>query len=142
VVLTDLKATAIIMTLGELVAAEESLTRLLEVRVSAPLAYRLAKVAKAVRAETKHFYEQRDDYIRELGEPVPADQATGGVGAMRVKPDLVEEFLKRIAELSAVQAELDVRPLTLADLPEISGSDLLRLGSLVTDEPIGAPCVK
>jgi hypothetical protein len=131
-VLTESPSRMVItLTLGELVAAEDPLTRLLEVRVNAQLAYQLAKMAKAVRAETKHFHEQRDDYVRELGEPVPPDQANGATGAMRVKVDLLEEFGKRIAELTAVEAILDIRPLALSALPEISGADLLRLGRLV-----------
>ena len=63
----------ITMPFGALVGAESALTRLLDVRMSAQLAYRVAKLAKAVRAETTHFTEQRDALIREYGDPSPED---------------------------------------------------------------------
>jgi hypothetical protein len=118
---------ALTMTLAELVDAEPALTRLLDVRLSAQLAYSVAKLAKAVRTEAQHFTEQRDALIRELGEPVPDDPA----GAIRVTPANTAEFLRRVQELAAVEATLTVPPLKLADLPEMTGADLLKLGALV-----------
>jgi hypothetical protein len=117
------------MTLGELVDAEPALGRLLEVRLSAQLAYNVAKLSKVVQKETKHFQEQRDALIRELGEPVPDDPN----GAVRVTMANTPDFLRRVQELAAVETTLTVVPLKLADLPEMTGSDVLKLGALITD---------
>jgi hypothetical protein len=120
---------SITVTLGELIEAEDALKRLLEVKCSAQLAYNVAKVAKAVQAETKHFHEKRDALVRELGEPVPGDTT----GAIRVKSSEVPQFQQKLQELLLVETSLILTPLKLSDLPEITGADLLRLGALVTD---------
>jgi len=120
---------ALAFTLGELVEADAALTRLLEVRLSAQLAYNVAKLAKIVKKETTHYHERRDALIRELGEPVPGDPN----GAIRVAPANMAAFVPRLQELMAVTATLTVTPLRLADLPEMTGADLVRLGVLVTD---------
>lgn len=117
------------MTLAELVDAEQALARLLEVKLSAQMAYNVAKLAKVVQKETKHFTEQRDALIRELGVPVP-DDPNGGV---RVTPENTPEFLRRVQELASVETTLTVTPLKLTDLPEMTGGDLLKLGALIAD---------
>lgn len=118
----------ITLTLGELVNAEGALTRLMDVKMSAQLAYNIAKLAKAVQKETKHFHEQREALIREMGEPFPDDPQK-----MIVKPSEVATFTARINELAAVEATLTIQPLKLESLPEMTGADLLALGPLVTD---------
>lgn len=119
----------ITMTLGALVGADVALTRLLEVRMSAQLAYRVAKLAKTIHAETTHFTEQRDALIREYGEPSAEDPQK-----IQVKQADVATFMTRVNELAAVETMVSVHPLALDTLPEMTGADLLALGPLVTGE--------
>jgi hypothetical protein len=117
----------ITLTLGELVEVEDALSRLLEVKLSAQLAYAVARLMRAVKTETKHYHEQRDALIRELGEPMPDTPDT-----VRVKPAEVPTFLRRHAELLAVEATITARPLQLETLPDITGADILKLGALLS----------
>jgi len=115
------------LTLGELVEAEDALTRLLEVKLSPQLAYSVATVMRTVKAETQHYHRQREVLIKELGEPVPNTP-----DMIRVRDAAVPEFLRRHAELIAVEATITVRPLQLETLPDITGADILKLGALLS----------
>jgi hypothetical protein len=114
------------VTLGELVQAEEALQRLAEVKLPAKQAYHVAKLVRLIKAETQHYHAQREEAIRELGD------ATADGSEIRVPPDKMPEFMKRLNELFTVETRIDWTPLSVADLPEITAADLLRLGPFVT----------
>jgi hypothetical protein len=118
----------IVMTLGDLVLAEEALTRLLEVKVPARLAYHVAKLTRLVKAETAHFYTARDSEIRELGL-----ESIERPGEFRVREEHMPLYMRRLSELAAVETTIEWTALPLAELPEITAADLLRLGPLVED---------
>jgi hypothetical protein len=116
------------MTLSQLVAAEEALTRLLEVKLPAKLAYHVAKLARLVTEETRHYHTQREALIRELGVPIPdsPDQ-------IRVEPQHLLEFQTRLMEVGEIETRIAWVPLQLADLPDMTGADAMRLGPLLVD---------
>lgn len=118
----------ITMTLGELVEAEDALSRLLEVKLPAQLAYSVATLMRAVKTETAHYHKEREILIRELGESVPDNEQM-----MRVKSGEIPAFIKRVNELMIVEATISIRPLKLADLPDMTGTDILKLGPLVVE---------
>lgn len=118
--------TGIALTLGDLVQAEEALQRLIEVKLPAKQAYHVAKLVRLVKAETQHYHSQREDAIRELGVATPDHP-----DEIRVLPDRMPEFLKRLNELYVVETRIDWQPLAIADMPEMTAADLLRLGPLV-----------
>jgi hypothetical protein len=120
-------AVGIVITLGELVQAEEALQRLIEVKMPAKTAYHVAKLMRLVTAETQHYHKQREEAIRELGMVNPDNP-----NEIRVLPERMLEFTKRLNELHVVETRIDWLPLSVNDLPEITASDLLRLGSLIT----------
>jgi hypothetical protein len=115
------------VTLGDLVQAEEALQRLSEVKLPAKQAYHVAKLIRLIKAETQHYHAQREEAIRELGD------ATADGSEIRVPPDKMPEFVKRLNELFAVETRIDWTPLRLADLPDVTAADLLRLGALVSE---------
>lgn len=119
-------AVGIVITLGELVQAEEALQRLVEVKLPAKTAYQVAKLMRLVLAETQHFHKQREEAIRELGAVNPENS-----NEVRVTPANVAEFGRRITELYEVQTRIDWTPLKIDDLPDITAGDLIRLSSLV-----------
>lgn len=114
------------VTLGDLVQAEEALKRLIEVKLPAKTAYHVAKLMRLVLAETQHFHSQREEAIRELGKPNPENPSE-----IRVGPECMTDFAGRINELYAVETRIDWTPISVDDLPEMTASDLLRLGPLV-----------
>jgi hypothetical protein len=120
--------TGMALTLGELVQAEDALQRLIEVKLPAKQAYHVAKLVRLVKAETQHYHSQREEAIRELGVSSPEHP-----DEIRVPPDKMPEFVKRLNELYSVETKIDWTPLALADLPDITAADLLRLGPLVID---------
>lgn len=107
--------------------AEEALQRLSEVKLPAKQAYHVAKLIRLIKAETQHYHAQREEAIRELGD------ATADGSEIRVPPDKMPEFVKRLNELFAVETRIDWTPLRLADLPDVTAADLLRLGALVSE---------
>jgi hypothetical protein len=121
-----LPARGIPVSLGQLVQAEPALQRLLEVRLPARTAYHVAKLMALVQAETQHFHAQRETFIRELGTPVP-DQPD----ALQVASANLPAFRERIQELVDVETTLDWAPLSLEELPEMTGADVMALGPLV-----------
>lgn len=125
-------------TLGALVTAEPALTRLSEITLPVSTAYQVAKLLRAVRVETQHFTEQRDTFIRTHGEErdaTEAEQATGAIRVMAVRPEYQVEFITRMNDLAALVVDLDVRPIALDTLGPIewTAADLLALGPLVVD---------
>jgi hypothetical protein len=116
------------MNLGSLVIADNALDQLLEMKFSAKTAYHIAKLARLVKEEVRHFNDKRDSLIRELGE-------MNGNNTMKVKPENMEEFVKQINELASVKIEVNWKPIPLDEISgnEITGSILLKLDSLVSD---------
>lgn len=131
-------------TLGELVEAEEALSRLAAQPMQQRLAYHLRKLVALVTAELRdHFHAPRIEMVRELGrerQTTGAERARSGQDkTYEVKPENMPQFVAKVDELRAVPVELPWRPFDLAQLGEsfqISARDLAALGALVhVDEP-------
>lgn len=135
----------ITMTLGALVyAGETALKNLCAMKLSASAAYRLSKMARIVGEETTHYYEQRDSHGKDLGTmdgknltiPAEVDEVSAdGTIVKKPNPNL-DEFMRRMTDVSNVSVELAIRPFPLSDLGDntISAADLLALGPLVTGD--------
>lgn len=127
-------------TMGALLQAEGVLERLGTERVPARVAYHLAKLTDAVRAETKHFHERRRALITELGQerpPTPAEaEASGGAPVIEVTAENREAFASRVNEIAEVAVSIDKWLLTidLLDAFTLSSDDVRALGPLVTGE--------
>lgn len=127
------------MTLDDLLMAEAPLTRLTELPLPAALSYRLAILARAVRAHLDPFQTTRNALIEKYGETrptTPEEQARGqGPEVKAVRPDAIVDFLRELRELVAVEVTVSEPPLDLAQLPAtvtISAQDIRALGPLVT----------
>lgn len=130
-------------TMGALVQAEQVLAKLSQQTVSARTAYRLAKLTAAVRTDTKHFQEQRNELIKQLGEERQAtddERAASGEGTViEVKAENRDAFVARLNELAAIEVSIEKWRLTLEDLEafSLSSNDVLALGDLI-EEPAPA----
>ena len=107
--------------------------------VPAKVAYKLARLTDTVRAETKHFHEQRTALLREMGNERPAtpeEAARLGPAVVEVPAEKLAAFSQRLRDVADVEVTLSDRwLLTLEDLSAftLSGDDVLALGGLVID---------
>lgn len=117
-------------TLGVLVQAEPALQPICAVKLSAKSAYHLQKLARLVAAETAHFHEARNGYIKELG-------IASLDGSVSIAPDspALPEFVARVKELIAVPVEIPWGPITLTMLGDatVSAAELQALGPLFAE---------
>lgn len=128
----------ITVTLGDLIEAESALDRLLLERLSAQVAYRVARLARLVKVETKFFHERREALIRQFGVEVPpteAEKAQGATSMIRVTPQFAEEFGAKLREVAEVSVTIAATPIALADLTAatMTGADVLRLGPFLAE---------
>lgn len=113
-------------TLGVLLTAKPALDRLATQKLPVKTAYRLAKLLKRVSDETRTFEEQRNAWIKELGEPTEDGNVT-------VKAQHVPEFVSRVNELTGETVKVDMDPVSLDGLGELSAVDALALGPFVVE---------
>jgi hypothetical protein len=119
-------------TLGALVQAEAALMAICAVKLSPKSAYHVAKLARLVAVDTKHFHTERDALITELGT-----QREDGGYELKPDSDQVPAFVARLNDLAAVPVEIPWGPITLEMLgtADVSAQDLLALGPLLADVP-------
>lgn len=123
-------------TLGTLVSAEQALGRLAAQRLPIKTAYQVSKLLRIVPTETKHFHEQRNAFVKELGKERPATplekKQYGQDTITEVIESKVPEFKRRVEELGAIEVMLDAALLPLADIDgiDISAADLIALEPL------------
>lgn len=133
----------IVATLKELVEAEPALLRVLRVKLEPKLRYHALKLAKLVAVETKHYGEEINALIKELGEerdPNGAERAKYGPEPIwEVTKANKKVFVERAKELQDVSATIAWGPITSAMVElntEIVGSDLNEMGPLYELEPV------
>ena len=132
-------------TLGAFVHAEPALHRTLTAALAAKARYHAVKLAKLVFAEIKHFTDERDRLIKELGEerePTPEEIARGVTGKVTaVVPEHAAEYRARLKELLDVPVTIAWGPLTHAMLEptDITGDVLVGLGPLFELDPADDP---
>lgn len=129
-------------TLGALVESASALQRLTALKLDAKTRYHAVKLRQLVEGEAKHFYDERNALVKELGverQPTGAERAKFGPDQIiEVTPSNLAEFRRRLNELSAIPVTISWGPVTLAMLeahPEFTGDDMIALGPLcVWDE--------
>jgi hypothetical protein len=121
--------TAVTLTLGQLVGASGALTRLLAHPVTAVLAFRLAKLGKAVSAEFEIYNSTRNKLLEQFGT------LNKEKSEYNFTPENRIEFEKQLKELNGAEVVLPLAPVSVSDLQgiEISGADLLALEWLVQE---------
>ena len=122
-------------TLGALVTAETALGRVLAVKFDkdggAKLRYHVAKLARLVAAETRHYYEERDGLVKRYGENGQIAPASPRWGAFL-------DALKEIADVPTTIAWAPITEAMIAPYPDITAADLIALGPLFELDPPAA----
>jgi hypothetical protein len=117
-------------TLGELARADVGLAEVGSLKLSPKHAYHLKKLRALVVAELKHYHEERERYVKELG----TERVGGG---FEIKPDTPQmaEFMKRFDELANIAVVLPWGPITLQMLGDqlVSEQALTSLGALFAE---------
>jgi hypothetical protein len=110
----------LVTTLGSLVNAEPVINELAKVKRSAKDRYHVGKLIEQVRKEVKHFNEERESLIKELGEerdPTELEKKAGQLGKLTsVPPTKFLEFITRLNEVAAVSVEIDDKWLLTQEL--------------------------
>lgn len=102
------------VTLAQLVNSQPALNKILEKEVEAQLAFRLGKIAKAIRSELNELDEVRSRLIKQLGAPVE-----GQDGKWRVTSENEPKFHEEMTKLLSEEVELDISELSLYELEGI-----------------------
>lgn len=122
-------------TLGTLVEAEPALRRVCALPLhstangdglSQKTKYQLAKMARTISVETKHYADERDALLARLkivqGQPI--DPAT------------LAEYQRAMHELLTISVTLDSEPVRSSDIVLALASDLVELGVLCELVPL------
>lgn len=127
------------LTLAVLVNAEGALSRLEKQPAPIKIAYRIARLAEVVRAETALYHKKRNELIVSLGASRPvtdAEVAQGLAGTIsEVKPENLEMFMAQMLELGGVTVTIDKWLLTVDQLGETTmmPQDVAALGALISE---------
>jgi len=114
-----LKVTAL-----DIITATQGLGELMGMTLPIALSFKLARLAKAIGAEAKVIYEERDKLIVKYGEK--DGQQT------KVKPENMEAFNADAAVLYAQAVELDLTPIELPATIEVKPGTLIAAIPFVT----------
>lgn len=109
------------------VVINEGLRRLADAELPASVSFKLARTIRKVSAELETFNKTRMGLFEKLGEK------TGD--SYRIPAEKMDEFAKELQGLLAVEIELDVKPLKLAELNgcNLRPRDMLDLERFVED---------
>jgi hypothetical protein len=126
-------------TIGQLVAMDQALDRLIVEKWPIKAAYAISKLSRVVKKETAYAKTEQEKWIRELGaekSPTPEQRAQGVSSTFEVTAEHMGTFLSRLSELYAVPVALQVTPLALAscDGVSVSAADVAVLADVITDD--------
>jgi len=115
------------MKLQDLVTAEQPIARLMEQKMSALTAYRLALIARQMEPYLEAFKKQRLEIARRYGEERD--------GQVTVPPERVTEFLNEMQPILDEEVEIKFRPISPKDIDgQISPQDIYSLWWLFDNE--------
>lgn len=125
------------LTIGEIAGMEDALERLSGCRwLNAREAYGVAKLIQKLQPDLAFFHVQRDGLIRErFGVQNPEDETV-----FSVPPENQKEFFEALADVTAIENEYDLAPVTIRGEVELglSPADFVALEGLVEiDAPEG-----
>lgn len=114
--------------LKNLVNSQKSLNRIIDQDLPIATAYKLSKLAKAVREELSSIEEARIKLIQKYGEDTE--------GSWKVKKENEPKFHEEMAELLDQEVELNCDPIKVADLGAsftLSAIDVANLDTLISE---------
>lgn len=114
---------------SEIVDSAQTLNKVLNCQIPVKLAYRLKRMADAVKSVLKTFTKERNALVIEYGEP-------NEKGEVIVKEENKEKFMSEVDELTSVVVELNAEPIPFTLLEEagmkLSANDMVILESFIS----------
>lgn len=121
-------------TLGELVEAEQVLTRIASKEgFSFKTVYSLAKLTRLVKTETKFWWDERSKLFEKFGEErdaTPEEKKIHGPRIKEITPKNLPDFQRLITELNSTPIEINWNPIKSTDLNGVTAMEILILGPL------------
>ena len=124
------------LTIGEALAANEALGRVMATKLPIKISYHLARIGKIVIREIQTYDEARMKLVKELGCETPAEEGNPPTGQWMVKPENMQSFQEQMKALLEVPIEIDLNQISIASLPESSefaAADLMGCGNIFTE---------
>ncbi len=123
------------MKLAQLVGSEESLVKLMALKLPVKVSYKLSKLVFKMQPDLKIWQEKRLELFKEYGDH---DEKTD---LYTVKPENAVKFQEELAKLLDIDVDLDFAPdkpfekISVADLGniEIESSTLINLDWLLSE---------
>lgn len=115
------------VTALDIITATQGIGELMGMPLPIALSFKLARLAKAITAEAKVIYEERDKLIRKYGE-------TNEKGETQVKPNSpnIEAYNADAKTLFSQEVTLDLEPVELPATLEVKPGTLLAAIPFVT----------
>jgi len=109
-----------------------SLTNLVQVKLPAKVAHKLAKFAKQINAEFQDFNTTRDEIIRKIG----VEDKEKSV--IQVPPEKMDDFKREITELLEEEISVDFEPIHVNVLGDaiLTPADLANLSFMFIDNEV------
>jgi len=115
------------LSVQEILAANQGLPEMLTWSLPAATSLKVARMAKAIRAEAQTIMGVRNDLIRKYGSPDDK-----GNHVINQEHENWPAFNEELQALLAEEVEIDVEPVELPASLEISAGAILALEKLVT----------
>ncbi|MCK9358194.1 MAG: hypothetical protein M0R22_13795 [Dehalococcoidia bacterium] len=109
----------------DIITATQGLGELMGMTLPIALSFKLARLAKAIGAEAKVIYEERDKLIVKYGEK-------DDKGQTKVKPENLDAFNADAAVLYSQEVTLDLDPVELPATIELKPGTLVAAFPFVT----------
>lgn len=113
------------LTLGDLVAAQQPLERLVQCEVEARVAFQLARTVRQINVELQSYGVAQKALLDRMGT-LSEDKSQ-----YHVASEHQEEFATEMRELLDSKVEVDVTQIAEADLPDMTAADAMALWWLV-----------
>lgn len=117
--------------LGEILGAQDSLSKLVNAELPIKVSYRLLKLLRSCSEELKTLEEARLRLVKKY-----AEEKKEGKEMMKVSKENQEKFRQEFGQLLEEEIEVDFDPILLDELGNITFStiDLINLGKIIKEK--------
>jgi len=109
--------------LKELLEVRPSLVKLLSQPMPVKTAYWISKGVNKLNGEFKDFEARRLELVKEMGKPIK-DKKGKDTGQIQVVAGKMPAFNKKLEQLTDIDIEVDIKPVSLKDLSKADMSPL------------------
>jgi len=126
----------ITLTVGEALAANEALGRVMATKLPIKISYHLGRIGKLVMREIQTYDEARMKLVKELGAEVKPEDGKPATGQWMVKPENLQSFQEQMKALLEIPIKIDLDQISIASIPvtaEFAAADLMGCGNIFVE---------